>query len=72
MQVDLPTTINVPAPLAAGLNRIIRAARDRNTALGLSAAGVRVVTDLSGNGSLLSTVFAFATSNPVGAGRSPG
>jgi hypothetical protein len=65
VQIDLPSTMTVPAPLAARLNRIIRAARERNTALGLSADSVRVVTDLSGNGSLLSTVFAFATSNPV-------
>jgi hypothetical protein len=65
VQIDLPSTITVPAPVAAGFNRIIRAARDRDTALGLSADSVRTVTDLSGNGSLLSTVFAFATSNPV-------
>jgi hypothetical protein len=65
VQIDLPSTMTVPAPLGARLNRIIRAARDRNTAVGLSADSVRVVTDLSGNGSLLSTVFAFATSNPV-------
>lgn len=65
VQIDLPSTIAVPAPLAAQLNRVIRAARERNTALGLSADSVRVVTDLTGNGSLLSTVFAFATSNPV-------
>jgi hypothetical protein len=65
VQIDLPSTIAVPTPVAAQLNRIIRAARERNTALGLSADGVRVVTDLTGNGSLLSTVFAFATSNPV-------
>lgn len=65
VQIDLPSTISVPAPLAGQLNRIIRAARDHNTAVGLSADSVRVVTDLSGNGSLLSTIFAFATSNPV-------
>lgn len=65
VQIDLPSTITVPAPLAAQLNRIIRAARERNTALGLSADSVRVVADLTGNGSLLSTVFAFATSNPI-------
>lgn len=65
VHIDLPSTIAVPAPLAGRLNRIIRAARERNTAVGLSADSVRVVTDLSGNGSLLSTIFAFATSNPV-------
>jgi hypothetical protein len=65
VHIDLPSTISVPAPIATGLSRIIHAARDRDTALGLSADSVRAVTDLSGNGSLLSTVFAFATSNPV-------
>lgn len=65
VHVDLPSTITVPAPIATGLSRIVHAARDRDTALGLSADSVRAVTDLSGNGSLLSTVFAFATSNPV-------
>jgi hypothetical protein len=48
---------------------VIRVARDRNTALGLSADSAQVVTDLTGIGSLLSTVFAFATSNPVEADR---
>jgi hypothetical protein len=65
VHIDLPSTIAVPAPLAGRLNRIIRAARERNTAVGLSADSVRVVTDLSGTGCLLSTIFAFATSNPV-------
>ena len=65
VHIDLPSTITVPAPLAAQLQRVTRAARDRNTALGLSADSAQVVTDLSGIGSLLSTVFAFATSNPV-------
>jgi hypothetical protein len=65
VHIDLPSTITVPAPLAAGLTRITRATGDRNTALGLSADSVRVITDLSGNGARLSTVFAFATSNPV-------
>lgn len=65
VHIDLPSTMTVPAPLAAGLTRIARAAGDRNTALGLSADSVRVITDISGNGARLSTVFAFATSNPV-------
>jgi post-segregation antitoxin (ccd killing protein) len=69
VHIDLPSTITVPAPLAAQLQRVTRAARDRNTALGLSADSAQVVTDLSGIGSLLSTVFAFATSNPVEADR---
>jgi hypothetical protein len=69
VQIDLPSTITVPAPLAAQLQRVTRAARDRNTALGLSADSAQVVADLSGIGSLLSTVFTFATSNPVEADR---
>jgi hypothetical protein len=69
VQIDLPSTITVPAPLAAQLQRVTRAARDRNTALGLSADSAQVITDLRGIGSLLSTVFAFATSNPVEADR---
>jgi hypothetical protein len=69
VHIDLPSTITVPAPLAAQLHRVTRVARDRNTALGLSADSAQVVTDLSGIGSLLSTVFAFATSNPVEADR---
>jgi post-segregation antitoxin (ccd killing protein) len=69
VQIDLPSTITVPAPLGAQLQRVIRVARDRNTALGLSADSAQVVTDLTGIGSLLSTVFAFATSNPVEADR---
>ena len=69
VHIDLPSTINVPAPLVAQLHRVTRAARDRNTALGLSADSAQVVTDLNGIGSLLSTVFAFATSNPVEADR---
>jgi hypothetical protein len=35
----------------------------------VSADSAQAVTDLSGGGSLLSTVFAFATSNPVEADR---
>ena len=65
IQIDLPSTITIPPPVAAWLGRIVRAARERNAAVGLSAESARLVTDLSGNGSLLSTVFAFATSNPV-------
>ncbi len=65
VQIDLPSTVTIPPPVAARLGRIVRAARERNAAVGLSAESARLVTDLSGNGSLLSTVFAFATSNPV-------
>lgn len=65
VHIDLPSTITVPPPLAARLSRLFRAARKRNAALGLSADSAQLITDLSGTGSLLSTVFAFATSNPV-------
>jgi hypothetical protein len=65
VQIDLPSTVTIPPPVAARLGRIVRAARERNAAVGLSAESARLVTELSGNGSLLSTVFAFATSNPV-------
>jgi hypothetical protein len=69
VQIDLPSTLTVPAPLAATLGRLFRAARERNAALGISAESAQAVTDLGGAGSLLSTVFAFATSNPVEADR---
>jgi hypothetical protein len=69
VQIDLPSTVTVPPPLAAGLGRLFRAARKRNSAIGVSAESAQVLTDLSGTGSLLSTVFAFATSNPVEADR---
>jgi hypothetical protein len=69
VHIDLPSTVTVPPPLAARLGRLFRAARKRNAALGVSADSAQLVTDLSGTGSLLSTVFAFATSNPVEADR---
>src|SRR4051812_38094476 len=69
VQIDLPSTVTVPPPVAAWLGRLFRAARNRNTALGVSADSAQVITDLSGTSSLLSTVFAFATSNPVEADR---
>jgi len=65
VHIDLPSMLTVPAPLAARLGRMLRAARERNAALGLSAESAQAITELSGTGSLLSTVFAFATSNPV-------
>jgi hypothetical protein len=65
VQIDLPSTMTVPPPLAARLGRLFRAARKRNAALGISAESAQALTDLSGAGSLLSTVFAFATSNPI-------
>ena len=69
VQIDLPSTMTVPPPLAARLGRLFRTARKRNTALGVSADSAQAIADLSGTGSLLSTVFAFATSNPVEADR---
>jgi hypothetical protein len=69
VHIDLPSTVSLPPPLAAGLGRLFRAARKRNAAVGLSADSAQVITDLSGTGSLLSTVFAFATSNPVEADK---
>ena len=65
VQIDLPSTMTVPPPLAGQLGRVFRTARKRNTALGVSADSAQALIDLSGTGSLLSTVFAFATSNPV-------
>ncbi len=65
VHIDLPSTVTLPPPLAARLGRLFRAARKRNAALGVSADSAQLITDLSGTGSLLSTVFAFATSNPV-------
>jgi hypothetical protein len=69
VQIDLPSTMSVPPLLAARLGRLFRIARNRNTALGVSADSAQAIVDLSGSGSLLSTVFAFATSNPVEADR---
>jgi post-segregation antitoxin (ccd killing protein) len=69
VQIDLPSTTTVPPPLAARLGRLFRTVRKRNTALGVSADSAQAIADLSGAGSLLSTVFAFATSNPVEADR---
>lgn len=69
VHIDLPSTVTMPPPVAAGLGRLFRAARKRNAAVGVSADSPELVTDVSGAGSLLSTVFAFATSNPVEADR---
>jgi hypothetical protein len=69
VHIDLPGTASVPAPLAARLNPLIRFARERNTALGLSAPTGDVITNLTGSAAPLSTVFAFATGNPIEADR---
>jgi hypothetical protein len=69
VQIELPSTMSVPPPVAARLGRLFRAARERNAALGISADSAPAITQLSGSGPLLSTVLAFATSNPVEADR---
>ncbi len=65
VHIDLPSTASIPKPFAARLNPLIRAARERNTALGLSAPTADVITDLIGSAAPLSTALAFATGNPV-------
>jgi hypothetical protein len=69
LQVDLPSGITIPAGLSAPLGRIIRTAREQNAAVGLSAESAATVHHVGGRGAMLSTVFAFATSNPVEADR---
>jgi hypothetical protein len=69
LQVDLPPGIAIPAALASRLGRIIRTAREQDAAVGISAESADAVTQVGGSGALLSTVFAFATSNPVEADR---
>jgi hypothetical protein len=69
VHVDLPNPRTVPAPFATQINRVIRAAREHNAALGVSAESAQVVSELSGNGAMLSTVFVFPTSNPAEADR---
>jgi hypothetical protein len=69
VQVDLPNPLTVPGPFAAQIKRVIQAARDHDAALGVSAESAQLVSDLSGNGAMLSTVFAFPTSNPAEADR---
>jgi hypothetical protein len=69
VQIDLPSAMSVPPPVAARLGRLLRAARERNAALGVSADSAQAITELSASGPLLSTVLAFATSNPVEADR---
>jgi hypothetical protein len=69
IHLDLPSTMTVPAALATGLTRLIRTARQRNAALGLSADSSQTLARFSGSAPLLSTVFAFPTSNPLEADR---
>ncbi|MCW2656055.1 MAG: hypothetical protein JWR06_248 [Jatrophihabitans sp.] len=69
IQIDLPSTVTVPAALATGFSRLIRTARQRNAALGLSADSAQILARFSGSAPQLSTVFAFGTSNPLEADR---
>jgi hypothetical protein len=69
IQIDLPSTVTVPAALATGFSRLIRTARQRNAALGLSADSAQILAHFSGSAPQLSTVFAFGTSNPLEADR---
>jgi hypothetical protein len=69
LQIDLPSTIAVPAPLATAFSRLVRTARQRNAAVGLSADSAEILARFSGSAPQLSTVFAFGTSNPLEADR---
>lgn len=69
LHVDLPAGMTVPAPFAARLSRIVRTARQQKAAVGLSAESADTVAQLSGDGALLSTAIAFATSSPAEADR---
>ncbi|MGX7680071.1 hypothetical protein ACSMXN_14360 [Jatrophihabitans sp. DSM 45814] len=69
LHVDLPAEMALPAGLASGLGRIVRTAQEHNAAIGLSAESADVLTRIGGIGALLSTAFAFATSNPIEADR---
>src|SRR3954447_6841658 len=67
--VDLPAGVAVPGQLAAALGRFMRAARQNDVALGLSAESTEAVADVGAGGALLSTVFASPTSSPAEARR---
>ena len=69
LQVDLPDGINVPAGLASRLGAVARVARQQNIAVGLSTTGADTLAHVAGSGAPLSTVIAFACSNPVEADR---
>jgi hypothetical protein len=69
LHVDFGEGINMPTGLASRLGGITRFAREQNVAVGLSAANADTVAQIAGNGAQLSTVIAFATSNPVEADR---
>jgi len=63
--VELPVGVTLPGAIAGRLGGIIRAAREQDVAVGLGAESASTVAPFGGRGALLSTVFAFATSNPV-------
>ena len=63
--IDLPVGLSIPGALGSRLGQIIRTAREHDVALGLSAESAEPVMRVGGGGALLSTVFAFATSNPM-------
>ena len=69
VHVELPNPLTVPGPFAAQIKRVIQAARGHDAALGVSAESAQIVSALSGNGAMLSTVFAFPTSSPAEADR---
>jgi hypothetical protein len=69
VHIDLPAELQVPTVISGRLGRFVRAAREQNAAVGLSAGSAEAVTRLAGSAAPLSTVFAFATSNPVEAER---
>lgn len=69
VHIDLSSGIAVPPAVSTWIRRIVRVARQNNAALGVSAESVDTILRIAGSGSLLSTVFAFATSNPIEADR---
>lgn len=69
IQVDLPAGASIPAAVTGRLGQIIRTARDRRAAIGLSAGSADTVAAVAGSGAPLSTVFAMPTSSPAEADR---
>lgn len=65
LQVDLPAGVSIPSAVGSVLGRVVRVAREQNAAVGLSAESADTVAQIAGNGALLSTALAFATSSPV-------
>jgi hypothetical protein len=69
LHVDLSEGLNIPAGLVPRLGAVTRVARQQNIAVGLSAASADTLARVAGSGAPLSTVIAFASSNPVEADR---